>query len=52
MWIITVYAKDETRMFEYDTENQAREAFSKLKGCKVLSEVVYFNDARLRLSAV
>jgi hypothetical protein len=31
-------------MFEFETEEEAREALKNMKGCKVLSEVVYFND--------
>jgi hypothetical protein len=44
MWIITLYSKENTTMFEFDTEKEAREAFENIQGCKILSEVVYFND--------
>ncbi|MGM0878557.1 MAG: hypothetical protein ACQEWV_28655 [Bacillota bacterium] len=44
MWVITLYLKENTTMFEFDTEKEAREAFKNIKGCKILSEVVYFND--------
>lgn len=44
MWVITVYSKQNNKMFEFDTEEEAREAYEKMQGCKVLTEVVYFND--------
>lgn len=44
MWVITVHLKEETKMFEFKTEKEAREAFQNIKGCKILSEVIYFND--------
>ena len=44
MWIITLYSKGNTTMFEYDTEAGAKEAFRKMEGCKILSQIVYYND--------
>ncbi|MFP3125768.1 hypothetical protein OH784_24125 [Ectobacillus funiculus] len=44
MWIITVYSKENTTLFEFDTEEEARNAFKKITGNKILSEIVYFND--------
>ena len=45
MWIITVYSKGNTiSMFEFNSEKDAREVFNKVSGCKILSEVIYFND--------
>ena len=44
MWIITVHAKNSIKMFEYDTEKEARSKFERIQGCKILSEVIYFND--------
>lgn len=45
MWVITHYsAGNKTPMFEFDCEKEAREAFTKIKGCKILSEIVYYND--------
>ncbi|WP_264766590.1 hypothetical protein [Metabacillus sediminilitoris] len=44
MWIITVYSKENIRIFEFDTVREAREAFKKFQGYKILSEIVYFND--------
>ncbi|WP_176699763.1 hypothetical protein [Neobacillus massiliamazoniensis] len=44
MWVITVFANENTTMFEFDTEEEAREAFKKISGFTILTEVVYFND--------
>jgi ArsR family metal-binding transcriptional regulator len=44
MWVITVYSKEKITMFEFNTENEAREACENIQGYKILSEVVYFND--------
>ena len=47
MWVITVYSKENTKMFEFDTEREARETFEKIQGNKILSEIIYFNDSCL-----
>jgi hypothetical protein len=53
MWIITVYSNsNNTKMFEFDTEIEARESFEKIQGIKILSEVIYFNDQSFLLTAV
>jgi ArsR family metal-binding transcriptional regulator len=52
MWVITVYSKGNITMFELDTEKEAREAFKNIKGYKILSEVVYFNDPCFAVEAV
>lgn len=53
MWVITVYSpENSTAMFEFDNEKEAREAFGKMKGRKILSEVVYFNDPQFALETV
>lgn len=45
MWVITVYSMgNNISMFEFNTEKEAREAFKTVRGCKILSEVIYFND--------
>lgn len=45
MWIITVYSKgNNISMFEFNSEKDAREVFNNVSGCKILSEVIYFND--------
>jgi hypothetical protein len=50
MWVITVYSKENTKMFEFNTEIEARETFENIRGCKILSHVVYFNDPDLALA--
>jgi ArsR family metal-binding transcriptional regulator len=52
VWVITVYSKGNITMFELDTEEEAREAFKNIQGCKILSEIVYFNDPCFALDAV
>jgi tellurite resistance protein len=44
MWVITAYSNSKITMFEFDTEEEARKALKKIQGCKILSEIVYFND--------
>ncbi|MDR7075996.1 hypothetical protein J2Y03_000999 [Neobacillus niacini] len=53
MWILTVYStQNNIKMFEFDSEVEAREALLKEPGCKVLSEVIYFNDDCLEFPTV
>jgi hypothetical protein len=44
MWIITRYFDSNISLFEFETEEAAREALKNMKGCNILSEVEYFND--------
>lgn len=44
MWIITVHLKNNIKMFEFDTEKEAKATFERIQGCKILTEVIYFND--------
>jgi hypothetical protein len=45
MWIITVYTKENNiSMFEFNSEQEAKEAFNNVSECKILTEVIYFND--------
>jgi hypothetical protein len=44
MWIITAHSKNNIKMFEFDTKKEAKEAFEKIQGYKILTEVIYFND--------
>ncbi|WP_423798604.1 hypothetical protein [Neobacillus sp. SAB-20_R2A] len=45
MWIITVFlGKNNVSMYEFYSEQEAREAFGNVAGCKFLSEVIYYND--------
>ncbi|MGM7720173.1 hypothetical protein [Metabacillus sp. Hm71] len=44
MWVITVYAGESIKMYEFEDEIEAKESIQKIKGRKILSHVVYFND--------
>jgi hypothetical protein len=44
MWVITSYLDSNISMFEFGTEDEAREAMKNMKGFAILSEVIYFND--------
>lgn len=44
MWIITTYTNNKINMYEFETEKEAREVFNRIQGCRILSEVIYFND--------
>ncbi|WP_191991930.1 hypothetical protein [Bacillus aerolatus] len=45
MWVITVYTGEGSiKMFEFEDEKEAKESIQKIKGSKILSHVVYFND--------
>ncbi|MDG4850705.1 MULTISPECIES: hypothetical protein [Peribacillus] len=44
MWVITVFLKGNIKIFEFDTEKEAKELFKNMNGTKILSEIVYFND--------
>ncbi|MED4286834.1 hypothetical protein P4678_24710 [Priestia megaterium] len=53
MWVITVYSNlNDTTMFEFENETEARKAFKEIQDCKVLSEVIYFNDFDIVLDVV
>jgi|1186.fasta_scaffold09086_3 hypothetical protein len=41
MWVITVYDKESTTMYEFNTEDEAREALKNIPGCKILTEDIY-----------
>ncbi|MEH7012831.1 hypothetical protein V7087_18815 [Neobacillus niacini] len=44
MWIITVHSEKNIQMFEFDNQEEARATYKSIKGCKFLSEVIYYND--------
>ncbi|MGG1401630.1 hypothetical protein ABE288_27995 [Bacillus salipaludis] len=44
MWVITLYSMENIKMYEYEKEEEAIEAFKNFQGTKILSEIVYFND--------
>jgi hypothetical protein len=31
-------------MFEFETEKEAKATFERMQGCKILTQVIYFND--------
>ncbi|MGW8424119.1 hypothetical protein ACWGJQ_01275 [Peribacillus simplex] len=47
MWIITLYINRGIVMYEFETEQAAREVFWNIQSNKVLSEIIYFNDPGL-----
>ena len=52
MWVITNHLKENIIFYEFDNEREARETFEEIQGCKILSEVIYFNDPRFSLVTV
>jgi len=53
MWVITVYSNSNNiTMLEFEAEMEAREVYKKISGCKVLTEVVYFNDTNVSLVTI
>jgi hypothetical protein len=40
MWVITLYQDKDIKMFEFDTETEAREAFKVMVGVKFLTEEI------------
>ncbi|WP_285765846.1 hypothetical protein [Peribacillus sp. SI8-4] len=47
MWIITLYKNRGIVMYEFETEQAAREVYCTIEGNRILSEVIYFNDPGL-----
>ncbi|MCM2535645.1 hypothetical protein NDK43_29375 [Neobacillus pocheonensis] len=53
MWVITVFSNEESiRMYEFNTEKEAREFFENIQDYKILTEIVYYNDLCLTLVAI
>ncbi|WP_169792917.1 hypothetical protein [Peribacillus muralis] len=44
MWVITVFLKENIKIFEFDSEKEAIEKYNNINDHKILSEIVYFND--------
>ncbi|MEH7076867.1 hypothetical protein [Neobacillus drentensis] len=44
MWIITVHSMDDVKMFEFNTQEEAKASYERIQGSKFLTEVIYFND--------
>lgn len=48
MWVITSYSDRDIKMFEFETEQEAREALLNIKGSSTfLTEIIYYNDTSL-----
>nr|WP_295970862.1 hypothetical protein [uncultured Bacillus sp.] len=53
MWVITVFLKGNlTTMFEFNSENEAKEALKNIHGYKILTEVINFHNPSYALVAV
>lgn len=44
VWVITVHSENDVKLFEFESETEARGAFEQIPGYKILTELVYFND--------
>lgn len=44
MWVITLFLKNDIKMYEFNKEEEARNALKNIKGSKILSQIVYYND--------
>ncbi|WP_197089604.1 hypothetical protein [Bacillus sp. SA1-12] len=47
MWIITVHLTNNIKMFEFDNVKEAKEAYERIQGYKILTEVIYYNNYSL-----
>ena len=46
MWVITVFSdRNGSKIYEFDTEKEAREAFKNIQGYKILTEMVYLEPS-------
>lgn len=43
MWVITIYQGKDIKMFEFDAETEARNAFKDMVGVKFLTEEININ---------
>jgi len=51
MWVITVFSDGRcSKIYEYDTENEAREAYNTIHGYKILTEMVYLEPLDVNLN--
>ncbi|WP_186328746.1 hypothetical protein [Bacillus sp. X1(2014)] len=49
MWVITRYTEKSIKIFEFDTEKEAREALSEMHGYSILTEVIFYNNPCLAI---
>jgi hypothetical protein len=53
MWVITVFSNKECiKMYEFNTEKEAREALQYIQGYKIITEIVDYNDQYSSLVAI
>ncbi|WP_191090574.1 hypothetical protein [Niallia endozanthoxylica] len=52
MWVITAYVGEETKIYEFKTEKEAKEALKSIKGYTILTEVISFYNRSVKLVAV
>lgn len=48
MWVITLYTKNKIQMYEFHTEQEAKDTFQTIPGNKILTEIIYYNDVEQR----
>ena len=48
MWVITLYSKNNIQMYEFHTEQEARDTLKNINGNKILTEIIYYNDVEQR----
>ncbi|WP_394235153.1 hypothetical protein [Niallia oryzisoli] len=52
MWVITAFQNEETKIYEFKTEAEAKEALKSIKGYTILTEVISFYNRSVKLVAV
>lgn len=53
MWVITVFSNNDCiKMYEYNTEKEAREALRDIQGYKILTEMVDYSEQPSSLVAI
>jgi hypothetical protein len=53
MWVITVFSNKECiKMYEFNTEEEARDALRNIQGYKILTEMVDYSDQHSPLVAI
>ncbi|MCM3411836.1 hypothetical protein [Metabacillus litoralis] len=40
MWVMTVHSKSNTKIFEFETEDEVLEAYKRIQGYKIITEVI------------
>ncbi|WP_338472457.1 hypothetical protein R4Z10_06860 [Niallia sp. XMNu-256] len=47
-----LYRRRYIKMYEFETEEEARESFNRIEGYKILSEIAYYNDPSVKLRKI